>query len=138
MLHGNLPAVYFYSARVRRSRGASWSSFSPPLTRKGLKGTEGAAHLKNRDTTPQKFGAVAFRCKGSANIPGAGVYCTNLSRLAEEPGKEEDGRSNDPIASFGDLWKCKSGRSSDNRALRNRAARLTSKSDVHRYCARRI
>src|SRR5260370_36814075 len=32
MLHGNLPAVYFYSARVRRSRGASWSSFSPALT----------------------------------------------------------------------------------------------------------
>src|SRR5260370_26635884 len=39
MLHGNLPAVYFYSARVRRSRGASWSSFSPALTVNGKKQT---------------------------------------------------------------------------------------------------
>ena len=62
-----------------------------------------------------------------------GVYCTNLSRLAEEPGKEEDLCSNDPIASFGDFWKkWRIGRSSDNRTLRNWAARLTSKSDVMR------
>src|ERR1700686_2615393 len=32
MLHENLPAVYFYPARDRRSRRASWPSFSPALT----------------------------------------------------------------------------------------------------------
>src|SRR6266478_8200937 len=38
--------------------------------------------------------------------------------------------------SFGTFAKKRIGRSSDNRALRNRAARLTSKSDVMRACGR--
>ncbi len=74
---------------------------------------------EKRDTTPAKFGTLAVRYKGGAN--SAGLYCTNLSRLAEELGKEEDICSNDPIASFCDCWKkWRIGRSSDNRALRYR------------------
>src|SRR6266478_1955630 len=45
--------------------------------------------------------------------------------------------SSDHCVSFGDSLKNRRiGRSSDNRALRNRAAHMTSKSDVMRACGR--